>query len=369
LKLVQIVFSGLGGHSSVGFSLIDADLGRKYSHTVIFYGIEEVSEGYKNKCDEMGIDYFFVKKQAGLDIHSQKQIISLLKKIEPDIILLHAISIILPVSYYCLFHKTRLISVEHQSNELKTKKDWILSLLIMALSEKTVYLTGLYRAQVKKKLGFVFRSKKSKVINNGINTAVFNAVNDNTGIDERQDKAIGMLSRFTENKDHLVLLEAFDLLLKKNDNRFKIKLLLAGDGVTKTNLLEKVAQLNLQDDVVFCGRLSEEESAIFLNKINLYVHASLGETMSTAIMQAMACKKPVIASDVTGINNMLINGQTGLLVAAGNPQALADAMWKLLDEKALADMLANNALEFAKNNFTNTIMFNRYHSLFIETKK
>ena len=174
MKLLQIVFSGLGGHASVGFSLIDADTEKDYTHIIIFYGIEEVSAGYKAKCSEMGVDYFFVKKNAGFDIPSQKQIISLLKKIAPDIILLHSVSIILPVSYYCLFNKTRLISVEHQSNELKTTKEWIFSFLLVMLSEKTVYLTELYREQVKKKLGFFFRPKRSKVINNGINTAIFN---------------------------------------------------------------------------------------------------------------------------------------------------------------------------------------------------
>lgn len=366
LKLVQIVFSGLGGHSSVGFSLIDADVQRKYEHTVIFYGIEDVSDAYVDKCREMKINYFFVKKHVGLDIKSQKQVVSLLKKIGPDVILLHAISIILPVKYYCLFNKTRLVSIEHQSNELKTVKDWTLSRLIMVLSQKTVYLTELYQAQVKKRLGFIYKSKKSKVIGNGINTDVFKPSPAETQVPATANRFIGMLSRFTENKDHLVLLEAFALLLKRNNERFTIKLLLAGDGVTKTALEKKVAQLNLQHTVEFCGRLSEEESAAFLNNINLYVHASLGETMSTAIMQAMACKKPIIASDVTGINNMLINGQTGMLVAAGNPQALANAMWQLLNEKELTDELANNAFKFAMDHYTNTAMFNQYCSVLAE---
>lgn len=366
MKLLQIVFSGLGGHASVGFSLIDADTEKKYTHVIIFYGIEDVSEGYQNKCHEMGIDYFFVKKHVGLDIHSHKQVISLLKIIQPDIILLHAISIIIPVSYYCLFRNTKLISVEHQSNELKTTKDWILSFLIMLLSKKIVFLTEIYREQVKKKLRFTFRFKKSKVINNGINTAIFNSFNnikiDKTNI--RQNKSIGMLSRFTDNKDHLVLLEAFKLLLNRNNENFKIKLLLAGDGITKTNLVRKVAELDLEQNVVFCGLLSEQESVEFLSSIDLYVHASLGETMSTAIMQAMACRKPIIASDVTGINNMLINQKTALLVTPGNPEALAGAMWQLLNQNELADILANNAQQFAYNHFTNTAMFNQYHLLF-----
>ena len=111
MNLLQIVFSGLGGHSSVGFSLIDADSAREYKHTILFYGIEDVSEGYQNKCHEMGVDYFIVKKHVGLDIQSYKQVISLLKNIQPDIILLHATSLIIPISFYCLFRTTNLITV------------------------------------------------------------------------------------------------------------------------------------------------------------------------------------------------------------------------------------------------------------------
>ncbi|MBK8495622.1 MAG: glycosyltransferase family 4 protein [Chitinophagaceae bacterium] len=56
----------------------------------------------------------------------------------------------------------------------------------------------------------------------------------------------------------------------------------------------------------------------FLQSLDIYVHASLGETMSTAIMQAMACKLPIVASDVNGINNMIIHGKTGILVPTHN---------------------------------------------------
>jgi glycosyltransferase involved in cell wall biosynthesis len=364
LKLLQIIYSGLGGHSSVGFSLIDADLAGKYTHSIIFYGIEEVPEAFEAKCNELGIDYFIVRKVTGLDIGSQKQVVSLLKKIKPDIILLHANSLIIPAYYYRMLHKTKLITVEHQSNELKTIKEWILSLLIITLSGKVVYLTDLYKEQVKQKLGFIFKTSKSKVINNGINAAIFKPLLKTGEIEKAQNKAIGMLSRLSENKDHLVLLEAFRLLLIKNENRYQIKLLLAGEGITKANLVKQAARLNLQDTVVFCGLLSERESAIFINEIDLYVHASFGETMSTAIMQAMACKKPVIASNVTGINNMLIDAETAMLVPVSNPEALAGAMWELLNNGELADQLANNAYQFANKHFTNIVMFSQYDLLF-----
>ena len=364
MKLLQIVFSGLGGHSSVAFSLIDADLEKKYTHVIIFYGIEEISEAYKKKCTEMEIDYFFIKKEPGIDIKSNMRVIAILKKVKPQIILLHALSILLPVFYFCSIQKARLISVEHQSNELKTKKDWLLSILIMLLSKKIIYLTDIYREQVKKKLRFIFRSPKVSVINNGINTRVFRPLTEVNKIGNLQNKNIGMLSRFTENKDHLVLLEAFHILISKNSGCFQLKLLLAGDGVTKARLLKRVAELNLQESVIFCGVLGEEESALFLNSIDLYVHASLGETMSTAILQAMACKKPIIASDVMGINNMLVNQQTGILVDAGNSAALAEAIWQLLNDEDLALKLGKNAYDFACDHYSNRLMLQRYSLIF-----
>jgi glycosyltransferase involved in cell wall biosynthesis len=96
----------------------------------------------------------------------------------------------------------------------------------------------------------------------------------------------------------------------------------------------------------------------------VYIHASLGETMSTAIMQAMACGKAIVASDVDGINNMITNGLTGLLVRVQDKEQMAIAISSLITDKALRKRLETAALKTAKNTFSDRLMFLRYKKIF-----
>jgi len=361
--VVQILYSGLGGHSSVAFSLVEADKEFKYKHVLIFYGIEEMPPAYINKCTALGIDYFFIKKEPGFDRNAQKNVISTLKKISRAVILLHSISLIIPVYYYGFSRKTRVIAIEHQPNHLKTKLEWVWSFLLMRLSKKVVFLTDLYRDQMKKRLGIFYDSKKVRVINNGINIDLFKP--------QKKDKKfnnvvlkIGMLARLMDTKDHLTLIKAFKLLLQNNNTGRSLQLHIAGEGEMKQALINLTQQWGLGDDVHFRGMIPEAEAVDFLNELDIYVHASLGETMSTSIMQVMACGKPLIASNVEGINNMVRDKVTGILVPAKDETAMADSILRLMNNVALADELATNAYNFAVENYSNKKMLDNYKAIF-----
>jgi len=109
-----------------------------------------------------------------------------------------------------------------------------------------------------------------------------------------------MQSRLSETKDHTTLLDAFALVLKSM-NAAVVKLYIAGDGVCRSSLEKQTQNLNISHAVEFTGMLEETDLPQFINSLNIYVHATLGETMSTAIMQVMACRLPIIASDVLGV--------------------------------------------------------------------
>jgi glycosyltransferase involved in cell wall biosynthesis len=110
--------------------------------------------------------------------------------------------------------------------------------------------------------------------------------------------------------------------------------------------------------------LEEKELVTFLHNVDIYIHASLGETMSTAIMQAMACGKPIIASDVMGISNMIENNVTGILVPPKNVTAMAEALLHLINNAELAKQLAANAFNFAATNYSNKKMLANYKVIF-----
>lgn len=360
---MHLLYSGLGGHGNVFFSMVSADVKNEFEFEALFYGIEEVRADFIEDCRKKNIRWYFAKKTTWLDVKYYYRILQLIRKSNPDIIFLHGSAYILPAKLASFFtrKKCKIIIRETQANHLKTKAQWLSLSGAMFMANHIVCLTEEFKEQIKRKLKWLYRQKKISVISNGINLEMYKPGEN----DRHSNIVIGMQSRIVKIKDHATLLKAFARLKVENKNApFNVKLRIAGDGALKTELIELANELDLSDDVEFTGMIPEQELVIFLQSLNIYVHASFGETMSTSIMQAMACRLPVIASDVNGINNMITDQVTGLLVPTENVKLLTDAMKLLITEEQTRKTFANNAYAYALNNFSNSRMIQLYRELF-----
>ena len=363
MKVLHILYSGLGGHGNVFFSLIDADTENKFTYTALFNGVENIRDEYTDRCKQKNIYFNYVKKIPGFDSNYYKQIIKIIKVSNPDIIFLHSSSYILPVALSKFFGKIRgkIIVRETQANKLKTKKEWLWLSMALLIADKCVFLSDAYKNEIKAALPFLYKEKNVTVIPNGINLKKFSPVNNF----ENSHIIIGMQSRIIAIKDHITLIKAFALLINdKSLTEKKLVLKIIGDGEYLPTLEKLVTELNLLDKVVFPGLMTENQLVEFLNEVDIYVHASLGETMSTSIMQAMACKKAIIASNVPGINNMITNNVNGLLAEVKNETDLYNKMKLLIINPALKEQLSQNASLYATQNFSNEVMFLKYQLLF-----
>lgn len=361
MKILHIAFSGLGGHGNVFFSMADADTAKQNQYEVIFFGTDEVRAGYIDKANQRSIPWFYVKKTPGFDFGSYRQIEKIIKQRQPDIIFLHSSSYIFPVKKATLFisKKIKIIVRETQPNHLKTKLNWLGLCVSLIAATRVVFLSTEYRDVIKKRLALFFSDNRTAVIPNGVDLDVYKPVEKT----EHESVNIGMQSRLSETKDHQTLITAFAGILKVYTDR-PVKLFIAGDGVCRPQLEKQAQDLNIRHAVEFTGMLEETALPSFINSLDIYVHATLGETMSTAIMQVMACRKPIVASNVLGVDNMIKDDENGLLVPAKNAEALCGAILKLINNAALAERLAWSAYDFAKNNYSNKIMLERYNKIF-----
>jgi L-malate glycosyltransferase len=364
MKILHILYSGLGGHGNVFFSMVDADKEKAFKYEALFFGIEEVRAGYIENAEAKNIPWYFVKKKPGFDFASFRSIKNVVKQSAPDIIFIHGGGYIFQAKWAALFvyKKIRIVVRETKSNHLKTKLEWLGLVASMVFAFKVVFLSTEYRDVIKKKLALFFSGKRTTVIPNGIDLDVYRPLPQK----EIECIKIGMQSRLVGTKDHATLVKAFALCLKKNNASKKLQLLIAGDGECKPMLEALVKELNITDRVVFTGLLEEKKLLDFINSLDIYVHATLGETMSTAMMQVMACKLPIVASDVLGVNNMIKHNINGILVPATKEAELAEAILFLLDNPAAAANLAAAAHDFAINNYSNELMFERYKAVFAE---
>jgi glycosyltransferase involved in cell wall biosynthesis len=139
--------------------------------------------------------------------------------------------------------------------------------------------------------------------------------------------------RFIEKKGFSVLLKALAILRSRGA---AISLTLAGDGPLRTGLAEETDSLGLADLVTFPGFLPEESLRDRMAAAALLVCPSViasdgdREGIPNVLLEAMALRVPVVAASVGGISEAIRDGQDGLLVAQGDPHALADRIQEAL---------------------------------------
>lgn len=136
-------------------------------------------------------------------------------------------------------------------------------------------------------------------------------------------QTILFVGRLAAEKGILVLLESFADLIQR---RPQVRLRLAGDGEDRQVLQTRVKQLGLSMHVTFLGYCSQETVRQELEAADLFVLPSFAEGVPVSLMEAMAIGVPVVSTFVGGVAELVLPGETGLLVAAGNAQQLTQAL-------------------------------------------
>lgn len=362
MKVLHVLYSGLGGHSNVFFSMLKADQPGSFRYEALFNGVELPRAENTERCNVMGVPWYYVPKKPGKHISFIWQMSKMIRRSKPRIVFLHA-SVNVPAAVLAKllsFSRLKIIVRETQANHLKTKAEWFSLKLALLFANKVVFLSDAYAATVKQTIPRWYIDRKVAVIPNGLDLDLFRPGSKQSG---NSAVILAMQSRIVAIKDHVTLLQALDLV-RQQQPQLLVKLKIAGEGNMEPVLKQLAQKLKIESLVDFAGLLPESALPEFLQTCDIYIHASLGETMSTAIMQAMACKLPIVASDVDGINNMLENGKTALLVQPKQPQLLADAIMTLINNRTMQGQLASAAFAEAVNKFSNKKMFEAYKVIF-----
>jgi glycosyltransferase involved in cell wall biosynthesis len=187
-------------------------------------------------------------------------------------------------------------------------------------------------------------------------SAVLNAVSN------RQEPVIASISTLIPQKGLEQLLESAAELLRMG---ITFQLLIIGDGPLREALERRAAELALRDRVQFLGWVPEAAATV-IPACDVLVQSSLWEAMSILVLEAMACGKPVVVTDVGDNKRMVLDKQTGLVVPARDPLALAQALRALLLEPSLRARYGKAARERHAQNFTIRHMSRRYEDLYGE---
>jgi glycosyltransferase involved in cell wall biosynthesis len=208
--------------------------------------------------------------------------------------------------------------------------------LLLRSSDRIVAPSNAYREDV----GSVFPQLRDKIvcIHNGVDLTELESLACHSARTDRSPYIL-CVAMHNEKKGIDVLLRAFAQI---QDKEPKLRLMLAGDGPLRSRFEELAASLGIVDKVKFLGQQGRAQVADLLYGCEVFVLPSRSEPFGIVLIEAMAFKKPVVATTVGGIPEIIENGKDGILVEPDNPRALAEALITVLEDRTLSLDLAKN---------------------------
>jgi len=173
------------------------------------------------------------------------------------------------------------------------------------------------------------------------------------------EKVIVHISNFRPVKNAQQVVEVFRRLQNGTSN---VKLLLVGDGPDRVPTERKVRELGVSDDVRFLGKQDPVEE--ILSIADVFLMPSGSETFGLAALEAMACEVPVVASDVGGLPELIVHGETGFLCPLDDLEEFTACTRKLLIDEALHDEMAAAARTRAIETFDIDRVVPRYEEYY-----
>jgi len=178
------------------------------------------------------------------------------------------------------------------------------------------------------------------------------------------EKAVGMVARLEEVKDHeTFLLGAQNVLEKRKDVRFYI----VGDGSLREELERRVYELGISEWVTFTGFIKDVEK--IEAALDIAVITSRAEALCLSIIESMIAGIPAVGTDSGGVAEVIKHGENGFLVPVGDADQLAERMEELLADDAKRKAFGEHAKKHAESMFMADKMTKRIEKLYLEARK
>ena len=275
-----------------------------------------------------------------------------LRKSKPDIVHAHQYGIW--AGYWTMGNNIPLITTVHSRpdgtfNRLTEKIILRRSILLhrnifVAISE---YNLGLIKSY------WHLDDKYARYVNNGISIDNFYSI-------PHDSFTYINVSRQDKNKNQSLIIRAFSKLFHENPS-IPMKLFLVGDGDTHNSLIKETESLGIESLVNFTGYVSSAEQ--YLSCSDVYVSSANREGLSLSVLEAMATKLPVIATDAGGVRDLA--GENGILIPCNDEQSMFSAMKKLRDNRELCLSKGRKSFEMVQD-FSAVNMAKNYCNLYRE---
>lgn len=211
-------------------------------------------------------------------------------------------------------------------------------------------------ASVLAKKAKAFIDREIHIIPNGIDTTLFKPMKRNEVLGEmlqvagRKSKVVGFVGELREKKGLAILLTGYAQLVKK----MPVSLLIVGEireGEDK-KVFEEFKISNPQLPITITGHIPHKDLPAYYSLMDIFVHPSLRDGMPNAVLEAMACEVPVIATPVGGVMDVIEDGVNGFLVNVNDADGLAQKMAEVLSQPEKRESIARSGREAVLSQYT-----------------
>ncbi len=188
---------------------------------------------------------------------------------------------------------------------------------------------------------------KISILYNGVNLAMYSQETAPLYRAGENEIILGSAGRLSEEKGHSHLLDLMKILEK---SKYRFKMLIAGTGKELGSLEKKVADLGMEDSVEFLGFV--EEMPAFFNSLDIFILPSRYEGFSNALIEAMACGKPVITFDLGSTGEVIEHGVTGYIGDLNRVDQMAEWILELAADPSLRTEMGVKARQKIETSFS-----------------
>ncbi|MEM3737579.1 MAG: glycosyltransferase family 4 protein [Candidatus Bathyarchaeia archaeon] len=189
---------------------------------------------------------------------------------------------------------------------------------------------------------FGLPAEKVDVLPNGINPFEWKSTLDAQAVRSRYaapwEKIVLYVGRMVYEKGVHILLEAAAKLAGRSD----VKFIFVGDGPMKPQLVRRAHEIGVGVKAFFTGFIDDQELRALYSLSDVAVFPSLYEPFGIVALEAMAARRPVVASNIGGFSEIIKHGETGILVPPNDPASLASALTQLLEDPNYARWIGEN---------------------------
>ena len=217
---------------------------------------------------------------------------------------------------------------------------------------------------IKNNLSPKYKSEKVICIHNGIDFSKWKAICDEQRIPSDKEVLIGTVGRLTAVKGLEYFLKAAKIILDQNAD-WNIRFMIIGDGPLKSSLHALAHHLSIGKKVDFLGY--QDDCYKFMNKMDIFILPSLHEGIPMTLLEVLYLAKPVVATRVGGIPEVIQDDVSGLLVNPQDEKAIAQACISMINNYKWAKQLGENGKKIIEEQFSAEVNADKvaglYHSL------